>query len=281
MKVQWDTITEANNRSLMPDFKEVWHYRDLISLFVKRDFVSVYKQTLFGPIWLYIQPLLTTLIYVFIFGNLANLGTDGLPKPLFYLTGIISWTFFSDVFTKSSGVFLSNSHLFTKVYFPRLIVLISIFFSSLLRMGIQFSLLIILTLYLVFFKDFAFQIGWKLLFLPVIIFLIVFIALGLGMLVASLTIKYRDLNNLIQFGVQLLMYATPVVYSMSTMPDKYKQFIKYNPLAPLIEGFRYCCFGVGEFDPISLLYAAFWALLILVVGTIAFRVSESNFVDNI
>lgn len=281
MSQQWDTIVSAKKKNIWPELKEVWHYRDLIFLFVKRDFVSIYKQTLLGPVWLFIQPLTTTFIYVFIFGNLANLGTDGLPKPLFYLTGIVSWTFFSEVFTKSSGIFLTNSHIFTKVYFPRLIIIISVFFSSLIRMGIQLLLLVSLTIYFVLNMDFNFNFTWYIFLVPIIVILIALIGVGLGMIVSSLTIKYRDLNNLIQFGVQLLMYATPVVYSMASMPAKYKKFIFYNPLAPLIEGFRSCSFGTGEISISGLLYSLIFGVLIFLLGLLTFKISESDFVDNI
>ncbi len=281
MNQEWDSVVNAKKKNIWPDLKEVWNFRDLVFLFVKRDFVSIYKQTLLGPIWLFIQPLTTTFIYVFIFGNLANLGTDGLPKPLFYLTGIVSWTFFSEVFTKSSGIFLANSHIFTKVYFPRLIIIISVFFSSLIRMGIQLLLLISLMIYFILNQDFHFNLTWHLLFLPIIVFLIALIGIGLGMIVSSLTIKYRDLNNLIQFGVQLLMYATPVVYSMASMPSKYKKFILYNPLAPLIEGIRFCSFGAGELSFSGLLFSLTFGVIIFLTGLLAFKISESDFIDNI
>ncbi len=281
MNPKWDIEINAEKKSLIPNLKEIWQYRDLVSLFVKRDFISIYKQTLLGPLWLFIQPLTTTFIYVFIFGRLANLGTDGLPKPLFYMLGIIAWTFFSETFTKTSGVFLTNSHIFSKVYFPRLIILISIFLSSLLRMLINSSLLIVLVLYYVFTKDFHPKLIWQISLLPIIILQIGMIGVGFGMIVSSLTIKYRDLNNLIQFGVQLLMYASPVVYSMASMPLKYKQFINFNPLAPLLESFRFCSFGEGEFSLQAIGYSSIWAIVIFIIGMITFKVSETDFVDSI
>lgn len=281
MGKSWDYSISANKAIFKINVKEIWRYRDLLSIFVKRDFVSIYKQTILGPIWLLIQPLFTTFIYVFIFGNLAQLSTDGLPKPLFYLTGIVGWSFFLECITKTSSVLMSNANIFAKVYFPRLIMPLSIFLSSLIRLGIQIVLLFGLELYFIVAKGYKPNIGTQMFFLPIILMSLSLIGLGFGMIVSSLTTKYRDLNNFILFGVQLLMYATPVVYTLSSAPEKYRKILQFNPLAPLIEGFRNCFLGVGNFNSYTLIYPSIFALVSFVLGVLVFNAAEKDFVDTI
>jgi lipopolysaccharide transport system permease protein len=281
MEQQWDYSISSKKAIFNLNLREVWRYRDLLMLFVKRDFVSFYKQTILGPLWMLIQPLFTTFIYVFIFGNLAQLSTDGLPKPLFYLTGIVGWTFFYDCITKTSGVLLSNANLFAKVYFPRLIMPFSIFLSSVVRLTIQIVLLILLELYLIIYKGFEPNITLQILYLPIILLFLSLLGLGLGLIISSLTVKYRDLNNFLLFGVQLLMYASPIVYPLSSAPEKYKAILKYNPIAPLVEGLRACFLGTGVFDPYQLIYPGIFASIIFIIGILVFNASEKDFVDSI
>lgn len=281
MEPKWDYSISYRKDIFSLNLKEIWRYRDLLWIFVKRDFVSIYKQTILGPLWMLIQPLFTTFIYVFIFGNLAQLSTDGLPKPLFYLTGIVGWTFFFDCITKSSNVLLSNANIFAKVYFPRLIMPLSIFLSSLVRLGIQLVLLLSLYLYFVLAKGFHFNFTAQIFFVPIILLCLALIGLGFGMIISSLTTKYRDLNNFLLFGIQLLMYATPVVYPLSGTPQKYKEFLSLNPLAPLIEGLRSCLLGVGSFHPISLVYPLIFMIVAFVIGVLVFNSAEKDFVDTI
>lgn len=281
MEKYWDYSFGSERNIFKLNLKEIWRYRDLLLLLVKRDFVSIYKQTILGPIWLLIQPLFTTFIYVFIFGNLAQLSTDGLPRPLFYLTGVIGWTFFSDCLTKTSTVFLSNSNLFTKVYFPRLIMPLGILLSSLVRLGIQFFLLVCLEVYFIIFQNYVPKFDLNIIFLPLIIMCLSMIGMGIGMIVSSLTTKYRDLNNLLLFAVQLFMYATPVVYPISSTPERYKMFLKWNPMSPLIEGIRDCLLMTGNFNPLSLIYPIIVTILIFFTGILVFNAAEKDFVDTI
>ena len=279
----WTTIINSENdgKGVHLDLKEFWAYRDLIFLFVKRDFASVYKQTLLGPIWLVLQPLITTFIYVFVFGNIANLGTDGLPRPIFYLSGIIAGSFFLETFTKTSSIFIVNSYIFSKVYFPRLILVMSSLFVALIKFCIQLCLLILLMVYFSYRSQFHFSLHSHYLLFPFIVFLIGILGLGLGMLVSSITIKYRDINNLIMFGIQMLMYATPVVYSMSSIPVKLRQIVAINPMSHLIESFRLSILGVGDVNWIYFLLTSLLVMVLFFLGLVAFKRSETDFIDSI
>jgi lipopolysaccharide transport system permease protein len=281
MENNWDYSITSKKSIFSLNYIEIWRYRDLLWILVKKDFVSLYKQTVLGPIWLVIQPLFTTFIYVFIFGNLAQLSTDGLPKPLFYLTGVVGWTFFSECITKTSSVFLANSNIFAKVYFPRLIMPLSIFLSSIIRMSIQFFLLICLTVYFVVSKGFVFQFQLQILYIPLIIICLSFVGLGIGMIISSLTTKYRDINHVFIFGIQLLMYATPVVYPLSNTPLKYRKILEFNPLSNLIEGLRISFLGTSQFDPSTLIYPFLFSIGIFVLGIFIFNIAEKDFVDTI
>lgn len=278
---EWDLIIEPKTSLLRLRLKDVWHYRDLLLLLVRRDFVSFYKQTILGPLWFFIQPLFTTLIFVFVFGNLAGLSTDGLPQPLFYMTGVVAWNYFSECLTKTSTVFKDNANIFGKVYFPRLIMPLSIVVSNLVRFGVQLLLLLITILYFVAFKNFHFTAGLHLLLLPVMICMLALQGLGLGMIISALTTKYRDLAFLVTFGVQLLMYATPVIYPLSAAPANYKSFIALNPVSPVIEGIRLAILGKGELTFFSFIYGATVTFLILFAGIIIFNKVEKNFIDTV
>lgn len=276
----WDMVIEG--RSSLFDLKlaEVWRYRDLLRMFVKRDFVSFYKQTVLGPLWFFIQPLFTTIIFTFVFGNLAGLSTDGLPQPLFYLAGITAWNYFGDCITKTSTVFKDNANIFGKVYFPRLIMPLSIVTSNLVRFGVQLLLFIGMMVYYAA-AGAEFSITWAIVLFPLLIVLMAFLGLGLGLIITAMTTKYRDLSFLVTFGVQLLMYMTTVIYPLSAAPDKYKRLIQLNPMTGIIEAFRYAFLGKGEFTAWSLGYSTAVTLVILVAGVIIFNRTERTFVDTV
>jgi lipopolysaccharide transport system permease protein len=216
---QWDLVIEGRSSLFDLKFREVWHYRDLLLMFVKRDFVSFYKQTILGPLWFFIQPLFTTIIFTFVFGNLAGLSTDGLPQPLFYLAGITAWNYFADCITKTSTVFKDNANIFGKVYFPRLIMPLSIVTSNLVRFGLQMLLFLAVMGYFAIVGA-EFHITPAILLFPLLVLLMALLGLGLGLIITAMTAKYRDLSFLVTFGVQLMMYMTTVIFPLSAAPDK-------------------------------------------------------------
>jgi len=274
---------EAKSSLFDLKLKEVWAYRDLLGLLVRRDFVSFYKQTVLGPLWFFIQPLFTTIIFTFIFGNLAGISTDGLPKPLFYMAGITAWNYFADCLTKTSTVFKDNASIFGKVYFPRLIMPLSIVVSNLVRFGVQMILFLMLVAYY-YFAGALFQVTWAIALFPVVVILMALLGLGTGMIISAMTTKYRDLAFLVTFGVQLLMYATTVIYPLSTAIEKYPAYswvIEYNPMTPIIETFRYGFLGEGSFSWFSLGYASVVTVIFLIFGIIIFNKVEKTFVDTV
>ncbi|MEY4458799.1 MAG: hypothetical protein RIT38_4 [Bacteroidota bacterium] len=278
-KNKWDLIIQKDNKLWDLQLKAVWNYRELLFMFVKRDFVSFYKQTILGPLWFFIQPLFTTIIYTFVFGGLANLSSEGVPKPLFYMAGITAWNYFSDCITKTSTVFKDNANIFGKVYFPRLIMPLSIVVSNLVRFGVQFVLLILILFYYSFN---GLKINYQFIFLiPFLVVLMAILGLGVGLIINSLTTKYRDLAFLLIFGIQLLMYTTTVIYPLSSAPAKYKYLIELNPMTGIIEAFRFCLFGKGEvsFDLMS--YSVLFTFISLILGVVIFNKTEKTFVDTI
>lgn len=277
---QWDLEIKPQDSLFNLHLKDVWHYRDLLMLLVRRDFVSFYKQTIFGPVWFFIQPIFTTIIFTFIFGELAGISTEGAPKPLFYMAGTVAWNYFADCLNKTSSVFRDNASIFGKVYFPRLIMPLSIVVSNLVRFGVQFLLFIVLLVYYLFQGNKIEPNAFALLF-PVVIFLMAIMGLGLGMIITALTTKYRDLVFLITFGVQLLMYATPIIYPLSAAPEKYRDIIALNPLSGLIETFRYGFLGSGEFYPGAFVYSAVTAIIVFFFGLVVFNRVEKTFVDTV
>ena len=277
---EWDLTIEGQNSLFDLKFKDVWRYRDLLTMFVKRDFVSFYKQTILGPLWFFIQPLFTTIIYTFVFGRLAAISTDGLPQPLFYLAGITAWNYFADCLTKTSTVFRDNSNIFGKVYFPRLILPLSIVASNLVRFGVQMLLFLSMMGYY-YWQGSAFTPTWALLMFPVLVLMMALLGLGLGLIVTAMTTKYRDLAFLVTFGVQLLMYTTTVVYPLSATPIKYRHIIELNPMTGIIEAFRYSFLGKGEFSAWSVGYSALVTLVVLFFGIIIFNKTEKTFVDTV
>ncbi len=276
LEQEWSQVIEPTSNPFTLNVGELWRYRDLIILFVKRDFVSVYKQTVLGPLWHFLQPLFTTLVY-WIFGGLAGLPTDGLPRILFLLTGVVIWNYFAACLTKTSNTFIGNAHIFGKVYFPRLAIPISVIISNLMSFFIQLLLVVpFLVYYLSQIQPNAF-----LLALPFLIIVIAMMGLGFGIIVSSLTIKYRDLVYLISFGVQLAMYAAPVIYPLSMIPTRFRGIASLNPLTPLIEAFRYALMGRGTFTAQSILYSTVFAFIILLIGIVLFNRAEKDFMDTV
>jgi lipopolysaccharide transport system permease protein len=279
----WDIEIKPANNLLDLKLKDTWHYRDLLWLMVRRDFVSFYKQTILGPIWFFVQPVITIIFYSFIFGNLAGIPTDGVPKPLFYLAGTILWGYFSDCLTKTSTVFRDGAGLMGKVYFPRLIMPLSIVASNLIRFGVQVILFIgLLTFYGI--KAGHTTINAYALLFPFLILLIAAQGLGLGMMISAVTTKYRDLAFIIGFGVPLLMYAAPVIYPLSVAEQKFPKYswvIKYNPVTTVIETFRYGFLGKGSFDWLMLGYCSIITAALLFTGIIIFNRVEKTFVDTV
>jgi len=277
---EWDLVIEPQSSLLQLNLKDVWRYRDLLWLLVKRDFVSFYKQTILGPLWFFIQPLFTTIIFTFIFGNLAGLSTDGLPQPLFYMAGITAWNYFADCLTKTSTVFRDNANIFGKVYFPRLIMPLSIVVSNLVRFGVQMLLFFMMIGYYAY-TGANFHLNAYVLLFPILVLMMALLGLGLGLIITALTTKYRDLAFLITFGVQLMMYATTVIYPLSAAPAAYKWVIELNPMTGIIEAFRYGFLGEGSLTFQTLGYSIAFTLIALVLGVIIFNKPEKTFVDTV
>jgi lipopolysaccharide transport system permease protein len=280
---EWDLVIEPQTSLFELNLKDVWRYRDLLWLLVKRDFVSFYKQTILGPLWFFIQPLFTTIIFTFIFGNLAGLSTDGLPQPLFYMAGITAWNYFADCLTKTSTVFRDNANIFGKVYFPRLIMPLSIVVSNLVRFGVQMLLFFVMIGYYLVQGEMGglFHPNVYILLFPVLVLLMALLGLGLGLIITALTTKYRDLAFLITFGVQLMMYATTVIYPLSAAPVKYKWLIELNPMTGIIEAFRFGFLGQGELTINTFGYSVVFTLISLVLGVLIFNKTEKTFVDTV
>lgn len=280
----WDLVIKGHTSLFDLKFRDLWHYRDLLILFVKRDFVSFYKQTVLGPLWFFIQPIFTTIVFSFIFGNLAGISTDGVPKYLFYLSGITAWNYFADCLTKTSTVFRDNANIFGKVYFPRLIMPLSIVVSNLVRFGVQFLLMLCMMVYFYFFPvpGTSFMVTTAAFLFPFLVLLMALLGLGFGLIITAMTTKYRDLTFLVTFGVQLLMYGTTVIYPLSYAREKgYGWIVEKNPMTGIIEGFRYAFLGQGEFDFSSIAYSTIFTLVVLFMGIIIFNKTEKNFVDTI
>ena len=278
---EWDMEIKPHDNLFNLHLKDVWHYRDLLWLLVRRDFVSFYKQTIFGPVWFFIQPIFTTITFTIIFSRLAKISTSDIPAPLFYLTGNLAWNYFSDCLNKTSTVFRDNAGIFGKVYFPRLIMPLSIVFSNLIRFGVQFILFVLMMLYYGLYMGAAIHPNLYVLLFPVIIALMAILGLGLGLIITAMTTKYRDLAFLVTFGVQLLMYATPIIYPLSAAPAKYRVYISANPLSGLIETFRYGFTGKGDFFIGAFMYSLVASLLLFLFGLIVFNKVEKTFVDTV
>jgi lipopolysaccharide transport system permease protein len=276
----WDIVIEKEKSLLDLQLKQVWEYRDLLVLFVRRDFVSFYKQTILGPVWFFIQPVLTTIIYLFLFSNLAKLSTDGIPGPLFYISGITIWSYFSETLFKTSTVLRDNAGIFGKVYFPRLIMPLSIVCSGLFKLGVQLLLLLSIMIYYAIGEN-KISFSWNIVFLPFLVIAVAILALGLGMLVSALATKYRDLAMLLGFGLQLLMFASPIVYPLSSLTGTFKILISANPLTGLVEAIRYCLFGHGTVEPLVLTYSIVFTVFGFLLGIVVYNRTERSFVDTV
>lgn len=275
----WDLVIQPHSSLFSLQLGDVWRYRDLLYLFTHRDIVSFYKQTILGPIWFFIQPIFTTLIYVLVFGQIANLSTDGAPQVLFYMAGITLWNYFSECFNKTATVFRDNANLFGKVYFPRLITPLSIVISNLMRFGIQFCLFLVFLV--LFCTTGQVQPNATALLLPVTILIMATMGLAFGMFFSAVTTKYRDMVFLLQFAVQLLMYATPVIYPSSQMPPRIAAVLAWNPLSPLFEATRYGFLGTGSFSLWGIAYSATFAVVTFLLSTVIFNRVERTFMDTV
>ena len=280
---EWDLVIEPKTRAGSLRLNELFRYRDLISLFVKRDFIALYKQTILGPIWIVLQPILTTITFTIVFGNIARIET-GAPAILFYMVGVTAWTYFSDCVTKTSETFISNQNLFGKVYFPRLVVPISIVITNLIKFGFQFGIFLAIYFYYLIFVPFSpVEASWQIFLLPFAVLNMAIFGMGIGLVISALTTKYRDLRFLIQFGIQLAMFATPIVYPLSVVPQKYIWIFQLNPMTPIIEtlkvGFFGESFGVFSWFYLSLSFGI--SLLTLFLGMSLFKRVERSFMDTI
>jgi lipopolysaccharide transport system permease protein len=276
----WTMILRPKKSLFEVNLKEIWQYRDLVALFVRRDFVAKYKQTILGPIWFVIQPLLTTLMFVVVFGNIAGIPTAGIPKILFYMSGIVGWNYFSTCLNDTSQTFLKNASIFGKVYFPRLAMPLSIVMSNLVSFFIQFIFLLCFLLYF-FLKGADINTGYEVLLIPILVMMIAGLGLGFGIIISSLTTKYRDLTHLVSFGVTLWMYATPIIYPLSEIPDRYRIFVLANPMTPLIETFKTALLGIGSVNYSHLLYSLVFTVVLLVAGILIFNKVERTFMDTV
>lgn len=276
----WDLQISPRVRILNLHLREIWHYKDLLFLFVRRDFIAIYKQTVLGPVWHVIQPVLTTIVFLVIFHRVAHIPTDGIPPALFYFSGLTIWQFFSKCLTTSSGAFISNAHIFSKVHFPRLIMPLASMFSALIAFLIQSVLLALIYFWFVL-KGFDIKPNVYMALLPVLVLVMAMLGLGFGIIISSLTTKYRDLSYFVSFGTQLLMYATPVIYPISAIPQKYQNLLYLNPMAPVVEGFKYALTGSGTFSILLLLYSLGVAMVIFFIAILLFNRIETRFVDTL
>ncbi len=276
----WTLIIKPRRGLFELNLKEIWDYRDLIYFLIRRDFIAKYKQTILGPLWFIIQPLLTTIMFTIVFGRIAKIPTDGLPHMLFYMAGVVLWNYFSKCFIGTSNTFRGNVGLFSKVYFPRLVIPITVVISNLFQFALQFTFLIGFIIYYVA-VGVKLHLTWFVLMMPVLIFFAAIYGLGFGIIVSSLTTKYRDLAFLLSFGVQLWMYLTPIVYPLSQVPKKYLIWIIINPITPLVEAFRKSVLGIGTVTWGQLAYSFIFAFVVLFIGILIFNKVEQNFMDTI
>ncbi len=278
---QWTEVIEPKRSLFDVNLKEIWHYRDLIMLFVRRDFVSQYKQTILGPIWIFIQPVFTTITFLFVFNKIAKLSTSGINATLFYMSGITLWNYFADCLTKTSNTFVSNAGIFGKVYFPRLVTPISIVLSSLIKLAIQLSLFVLVYIAFIILGKQSFNVNLSIFLLPLYVFTMAVLGFGLGVLFSSLTTKYRDLSYLLVFGIQLMMYATPVIYPLSSTSGKLRTLLLLNPMTAIIENFKYSVFDQGAFQFGGIIYSVCFSLLVAVLGIVVFNQVEKTFMDTV
>lgn len=277
---EWDLIIRPQRSWWDLRLGELWRYRDLVRLFVWRDFVSAYKQTILGPVWYLIAPIASTLVFTVIFGNIAKLSTDGLPPFLFYMAGNTVWGYFYSCLMGTSNTFTANAGIFGKVYFPRLSVPVSVVISNLISFGIRFVVFVVFLVYFMI-AGADVQPNWWILLLPVLLLIMAGMGLGLGIIVSSLTTKYRDLQQVVGFGTQLLMYASPIIYPLSTVQGLWRWVILANPLTPIIEIFRLAFLGTGALEPVYLLYSALFTVVVFLIGLLLFNRVETTFLDTV
>lgn len=277
---EFDRVIKTKSSFFSLNLKEIWEYKDLLILFVKRDIITIYKQTILGPIWFFIQPLITALTYIFVFNGIAGLSTDGLPPALFYLAGITIWSYFSECFVQTSDTFTQNVNIFGKVYFPRVIIPLSKVISGLIKFAIQSILFLGFFLYYLFNTD-VLEPNILILITPFLLILVAGLGLGFGLIFSSLTTKYRDLKFLMQFGIQLTMYASPIIYPLSEVKGKFRDLMEWNPFAHIIEAFKYIFTGQGSFSINGLIYSGLFMLIILIMGLLVFNKTEKNFMDTV
>lgn len=280
LQKKWTLIIRPHRAWWDLQLGEIWRYRDLILLFVWRDFVAYYKQTILGPLWYLIQPILTTVVFTVIFGNIAKLPTDGLPPFLFYLAGNTVWVYFSTCVTSTSDTFAGNAAVFGKVYFPRLSVPISIVISNLISFGIRLGVFLAFLVYFML-KGAEVHVTWWALLLPVLLIIMAGLGLGFGIIISSMTTKYRDLQQLVGFGVQLMMYGTPVIYPLSSVDAGLRWLLLLNPMTPVVEVFRFAFLGTSALEPVYLVYSFLCMLTALVIGIVAFNHVENTFMDTV
>lgn len=280
MENQWDIIIRPQSRWFNIDLKGIWHYRDLVKLFVRRDFVAQYKQTILGPLWIVIQPLLTTLMFSLIFSHIAKISTAGIPPVLFYMAAFVPWTYFADCIHKTSTTFTGNASIFGKVYFPRLVTPISVVISNLFKFLIQMGVVGMLFLFYAW-KGTSAAPGPFLLFTPLLILLLAGMGMAIGLVVSSLTTRFRDLSFLVGFAVQLLMYASSVVITFSTLDPEWQEILKWNPMVWIIEGFRYAVLGVGTWSWMGIAYSAACMVIVMFISLGLFGKVEKTFMDTV
>lgn len=274
------TVISSKRKLFSINFRELWKYRDLIILFVKRDLKNSYKQTILGPLWIVINPFLSTFVFTVIFGVIANISTDGIPQFLFYMSGNILWSFFSSCLNRSSSTFLSNARMFGKIYFPRLVMPIAGILYNSVTFIVQFTMYFILVL-IYMFAGANVQPNLLALLMPILLLQTALFGTAIGLIITSITTKYRDLNILVSFGVSLWMYLTPVVYPISQVPEKLRLLLYLNPVAPIIETFRYAFLGSGTFEPVYIIISMAVTVVILIFGIIIFNQVEKNFIDTV
>ena len=279
-KNNWTTIIKPKTGWFDINLKELFQYKDLITMFVKRDFKTLYKQTILGPLWIIINPLLTTIMYTIVFGNIANISTDGMPQIVFYMLGTTVWTYFSTCLTKTSTTFTANATIFGKVYFPRLVTPISTVISGLINFAVQFMMFLCFAIYY-YISGAPIQPNIYILITPLLLFQLACLSLGFGVIISSLTTKYRDLAVLVTFGVQLWMYATPVVYPASQIGGKLKTLMMLNPVSPIVESFRYAFLGSGSIPWSFLGISVITTLVVLFIGVVLFSRVEKTFMDTV
>lgn len=276
----WSVVITSKKKLFSFNFKEIWDYRDLILIFARRDIISIYKQTILGPVWFLLGPLFTVFSYTFIFSEIAHLSTDGVPGPLFYLGGTTLWNYFQACFNGASSTFSANAGIFGKVYFPRLVTPISLVLSNFLKLGLQFIIFICFFFYYYITTN-SITPNYTVLLVPFEIILMAIIAVGTGIIISSMTTKYRDLNMLVSVGIMVLMYATPIMYPLSAIPAFYKPFLLWNPISPLIEAFRFAFTSKGDFSVGGLIYSVIFGILILLIGVVVFNRTEKTFMDTV